>query len=229
MFGNLLSSNRGPMTTTVMDQYVFWDDFETATPKNGWIYGNSANRDSTAPYPPLRGTRSLQTVANNSTCSLRIPPMYEGWVFQLNRQRAAFSEYHHLFSGNPSITVNVGFFSSFGHWGNIGVNANCRFRNAWFDDFVSYASIRMPQDSLITQPIYSWTYFKIGTGGSNGVMAVYLSTTPERPASPNYIRTNLNSTTPFDAYFWPGDSGSSNGAQLDYLRISRTEIGSYPP
>ena len=229
MFGNLLSSNRGPMTTTVMDNYVFWDDFETASAKNGWSYGNSANRDSTAPYPPLRGTRSLQTVANNSGCSVRIPPMTEGWVFQLHRQRAAFSEHMALFQGAPSYTTNWGMFASFGHWGNIGVNANVRFRSSWHDEYRSYASIGMTQDILITQPIYSWTYFKVGTGTSNGIMSVYLSTTPERPAIPNYNRTNLNSASAMDVYYWPGDGGSSWGAQLDYLRISRTEIGSYPP
>jgi hypothetical protein len=181
-------------------RYIFEDNFETASPKEGWSYaGGNSNSTTDA----LIGSRSLRTVGNG-TSNLNLGGTYdELWVF--------FTFYNTI---DFAYSFAINGIIQFGPWGT----GTTRFLGTGFDVFTG------PNTTSVQK--YCWMQYVKGTG-SNAVVNIWLSDTPVRPVTASFSRTNLSYTIGASSVSVP-PTGSGNRRQIDYLRISDKEIGDYP-
>jgi hypothetical protein len=181
-------------------QYIFQDDFETASPKAGWTYTSITN----STLDPLVGTRSLRSTGSNNTASLNLGGSYsELWVFCTFYNAADYA-----------YSLSINGIVSIGPWGT----GTTRFLGTGFDTFVSINTTSVQK--------YCWVRYVKGTG-SNAIVNVWLSDTPVRPVSASFSRTNLSYTIDASGISIPA-TGSGLRRQIDYLRVSDKEIGDYP-
>lgn len=209
MLNNSQSLITGPKMA-MQPKYFFTDDFETATPKDGWYYLAITNSTTS----PLSGTRSLRVSGSNNLANLWFPPQDELWLFC--KFYSGGSWLFQIYPDGASPNSNgAGALFAVAQW----TGTQLRVVSGGADVF--------PTTTPITGAVsYCWAQYKRGSG-SNGIVNLWVSSTTTRPASPLYSRTNTTSTVPATRFYF-SLFGSGTANQLDHFRLSSTEIGNDP-
>ena len=209
MLNNSQSLITGPKMA-MQPKYFFTDDFETASPKDGWYYLSISNNT----FSPLSGTRSWRINSTNSVANLWFPPQDEVWFFCKFYLYGAWLFQLHPASGTPNSNAAGAVFAVSQHTGT-----QLRVVGGGFDVF--------PVANIAGSVLYCWAQYKRGSG-SNAICNLWVSSTTTRPATPLFSRTNSTSMAPA-VRWWTSAGGSGNlNNQMDNFRLSSTEIGNDP-
>jgi hypothetical protein len=208
MLNNSQSLITGPKMA-MQPKYFFTDDFETATPKDGWTYVSVSNNT----VSPLSGTRSWRINSTNSVANLWFPPQDEVWFFCKFYLVGSWLFQLHPESGTPNSNA-AGSVFSVAQW----TGTQLRVTGGGFDVF--------PTAYIAGSVSYCWAQYKRGSG-SNAICNLWVSSTTTRPATPLFTRTNATSTVPA-LRWWTSAGGGTLNNQMDNFRLSSTEIGSDP-
>lgn len=208
MLNNSQSLITGPKMA-MQPKYFFTDDFETASPKDGWFYQSVSNNT----VSPLSGTRSWRINSTNSVANLWFPPQDEVWFFCKFYLVGSWLFQLHPQSGTPNSNA-AGAVFAVAQWNG----TQLRVVTGGFDEF--------PVANISGSVSYCWAQYKRGSG-SNAICRLWVSSTTTRPATPLYTRTNANSMVPA-VRWWTSAGGANLNNQMDNFRLSSTEIGNDP-
>ncbi len=194
--------------------YLVQEDAEGTGSPTGWVNNGTPNWDYTTTV--LEGTQSWAASVNGDTSFIPFAPQTDCWVYLLEQQPTV------LFTGSSRLLqLRDGS----------GVEiAGLRFLNTGaIRIYQGTATAASTGGYFTTSTVLSlWIHYIAGSGlGSNGVIELYISNSPVRPASPAVTVTAGTSTVPAEGFIM---AGFGTGALVtDHIRVSSTSIGSNPP
>lgn len=187
--------------------YLIQEDCEgTGTPAN-WFNFNTPNWDYSA--SPLAGLQSFQTTNSSSSTNIMASTYSTLFGFLLLKVTASGTD-QDFFRLKTSTGAVVGRMS---------LRSAVQFR-------ISHGGTTSTITALtLDQLYYIWWDWTISTGGNNGVMHMYISTTTTKPAATLTI-TNGDATTDVGQIMLSGATG--NGFIADNIYVSTSDITGVP-